>query len=70
MSPEPLRAADYEDVENMDQREFRTRLLYDLDGMFTYMKWWMWVMGGLNAFLLTVLIGLLTVLVQALPAFS
>jgi len=68
--PEPLRDACYEDVKNMDQREFRTRLLYDLESMFDYMAWYMWVMGGINAVLMSILIGMLGVLLQAIPSLQ
>lgn len=64
MSPDPLRNADYEEVENMSKKEFRIRLLYDLEAMFGYMKWWMWVMGGLNSVLLTILVALVTLMLK------
>lgn len=62
MSPDPLRDADYENIKKMDKKEFRIRLLYDLESMFGYMRWWMWVMGGVNSVLLTILIGLVGLL--------
>lgn len=50
--PEPLRNADYKDVQNMSDQEFRTRLLYELQSLHRMMLW----QGSLNSALLSILI--------------